>query len=230
MLPRKINVALNVICRSSKIRCHIKFVSNIVPKYKILYVPGKGRVALATDCIEAGTEICRQLPLLQIPTEAIDVENVRSFSELTKIQPELVAMLWQYQNLQQLDKDEILTLYCPVVGKKANSVNTVAESWINIAPDIKSLIIQIATIMSFSSYINEQGSRVLYHLTSLMSHSCVPNCVVDTAAVEMTVRCITAVKKVCCYLFFFLQKLFLLPYYFFKFICKREWRYFICQI
>eukprot|EP01036_Dinobryon_divergens_P030025 gene30025-39215_t len=49
--------------------------------------------------------------------------------------------------------------------------------------------------MSFSSYINEQGSRVLYHLTSLMSHSCVPNCVVDTSSVEMTVRCITAVKK-----------------------------------
>ena len=212
MLLRKINVNLNSTYRSSKIRCYI----NTVPTYKIVYVPEKGRVAVATDCIEAGTEICRQLPLLQVSTEAVNVEKVRSFSELTKIQPELVAILWQYQNLQQFDKEEIMKLYCPIVGKKVNSVNAVAESWINIAPDIKSLIIRIATIMSFSSYINEQGSRVLYHLTSLMSHSCVPNCVVDTSSVEMTVRCITAVKKVTNY--------FHLP---FNFSSEFVWRYFI---
>jgi len=183
---------VNKIWRSPTVR----FNHENATKYKISNIPGKGRIAIAVDYVKAGTEICRQLPLLQITSNAVDVENVRSYSKLTKIQPELVAMLWQFQNLQQLEKDQILTLYCPIVGKKANSVNIVAESWINISPDIKSLIIQIATIMSFSSYVNEQGSRVLYHLTSLMSHSCVPNCIVDTASVEMTVRCITAVEKV----------------------------------
>jgi hypothetical protein len=193
LLQNQIKNIVNKIRRSSSARL---YHDNITTKYKISNIPGKGRIALAVDNVKAGTEICRQLPLLQISSNAVDIENVRSYSKLTKIQPELVAMLWQFQNLQQLEKDKILNLYCPVVGKKVNSVNAVAESWINISPDIKSLIIRIATIMSFSSYVNEQGSRVLYHLTSLMSHSCVPNCIVDTASVEMTVRCITAVEKV----------------------------------
>lgn len=164
--------------------------------YRIGVISGKGRVALALHNIDEGTEICRERPLLSVVCESAYSSSVNSHSKATKIQPDLVALLWQFNSLPKIEQDQILDFHCPTEGSQANLINKVADTWQDVTILTKNLVVKIATIMNFNSYVSENGNRALHYLTSLMSHSCAPNCVVDTASVEMTVRCITPIKKV----------------------------------